>query len=296
MQYVSKHTLHIKTTCVNTSFITAYHSVWAYQPIAIRRFLGGRKDYHPKPCDLLNSCEKKSSLLWVSLSIIHNRVDKVIRIAPMGSVRGNRQGRKKFATNPMGICFYRSVFPWITCCPCSLFVHQPQLVAQYTHTHARTHTHTKALSFNLHASFLYKQRSDHTHWAVSLALIRLFVLQFPPWSYPCFVHCHSTGIMGCFHHAGTSTEAVREMQRRPAVLLLSSNIDLSSHELHSLELSLGLIVILLLLSCPSNTNTVFKANSYSFHLFQTGKYYKSCIVDCSQTKTLIKEIGRIKVT
>jgi len=145
MQYVSKHTLHIKTTCVNTSFITAYHSVWAYQPIAIRRFLGGRKDYHPKPCDLLNSCEKKSSLLWVSLSIIHNRVDKVIRIAPMGSVRGNRQGRKKFATNPMGICFYRSVFPWITCCPCSLFVHQPQLVAQYTHTHTHAHTHTQKL-------------------------------------------------------------------------------------------------------------------------------------------------------
>lgn len=63
------HTSH-KTTCVNTSFMTAYHSVWAHQPIAIRLFLGGRKYYPFKPCVLLNSCRKEKKMQFILCEIL----------------------------------------------------------------------------------------------------------------------------------------------------------------------------------------------------------------------------------
>ena len=136
---------------------------------------------------------------------------KVILITPLGSMRGNRQGGKSWPQIPWESISAEEpspespVGPAHCCCPnLNLLlnaVHAHTHTHTHTHTRTHTHTHTKALSFNLHASVLCKHRSDHTHWAVSLALIRLFVLQFPPRSYPCFVHCHSSGIMGCFHHA-----------------------------------------------------------------------------------------------
>lgn len=137
MQYESKHTLHMKTTCVNTPFITAYHSVWAYQPMQLDAFWEEEKIIIQNllPCSIH---VKKGEMFIVSQILPVNNpqqiLAKVILITPLGSGRGNRQSGKKLATNPMGIHFCRSVY-WITCCPGSLLVHQPQCVAQYIHTH-----------------------------------------------------------------------------------------------------------------------------------------------------------------
>lgn len=211
------------------TFITAYHSVWASQPMQLDAFWKEEKIIIQKlaPC----STHVKKAMFIVSQILPVNNPQqilvKVILITPLGSVRGNRRrggGGKVGHKSHGNPSLQKSLLPnhllasFTVVTPTS-----PRCLTQ------RTHLHTKALSFNLHASVLCKHRSDHTHWAVSLALIRLFVLQFPPRSYPCFVHCHSSGIMGCFHHAGTSTEAVGEMQRRHVVLLLSSHIVLSSH-------------------------------------------------------------------
>lgn len=135
---------------------------------------------------------------------------RVAVITPQGSVRGNTGGGgvgHKSHGNPSP-----QVSPPLNHLLASLAV----VIATSTCFSMNTHTHSV---FNLHASVLCKHRSDYPLWAVSLALIRLFVLQFPPCSYPCFVHCHSSRIMRCFHHAGTSTEAVGEMQRRHVVVL-----------------------------------------------------------------------------
>lgn len=137
MQYESKHTLHMKTTCVNAPFITAYHSVWAYQPMQLDAFWEEEKIIIQNlvPCSIH---VKKGEMFIVSQILPVNNPQqisaKVILITPLGSGRGNRQSGKKLATNPMGIHFCRSVY-WITCCPGSLLVHQPQCVAQYIHTH-----------------------------------------------------------------------------------------------------------------------------------------------------------------
>lgn len=154
MQYESKHTLHIKATCINTSLKTACHSVWACQPIAIRRFLGGRKDYHPKSWVLLNSCKKrkKSCLFWVRFSLSNtlkgfqlSRSDHTYGICKRK--QADREKRVHKLSCPMEIQFCWSSFPWITCCTRSLFVHQPlaQCTIAHTHTWGRSLTHTERL-------------------------------------------------------------------------------------------------------------------------------------------------------
>lgn len=189
---------------------------------AIRCFLRGREDYHPKPWALLSSCEKRDVR---QIPLVNNPQQisaKVSLITLVGSLRGNRQrgqnvGHKSHG-NPL---LWKSLSLNHLL---ELLVVVPPTEIQHSHTHQHK-------GFNLHASVLCKHRSDHIHWAVSLALIRLFVLQFPPCSYPCFVHCHSSRIMGRFHHAGTSTEVVGEMQRSHVVSRRSSHTVLSSHAL-----------------------------------------------------------------
>lgn len=224
------------------------------QADAIKRFLKGKKRLFPNPRALLNLCEKNTHIYFESDSTSPGATIGLVQSISdytSGIYKRKRAEGEELTTNPMGIQFCRSLFlnhllaPFTVVGPaygcCSM-----RARAQGTQD-ALTCTNTKALSFNLHVLVLCKHRSDQTHWAMSLTLIRLFVLQFPPCSYPCFVHCHSNGIMGCFHHEGTSAEAARGNAKKTCCfpsLITRSVIITCYDERHSLGLSWELIIIL----------------------------------------------------
>lgn len=155
--------------------------------------LSERKERLPSKSLRLAQFVRKRGMFIVSQALPVNNPQQILSavavITPRGSVRGNTGGRGGWPQIPWESISARESFPES---PVGLARHcyRNLNVLLNEYTHACTHT-----VFSLHASVLCKHRSDSPLWAVSVALIRLFVLQFPPCSYPCFVHCHSSRIM-----------------------------------------------------------------------------------------------------
>ena len=240
MQYESKHTLHIKTTCVNTPFISAYHSVWACQPMQLDAFWEEGKIIiqNRVPCSI--RVKKKGCLLWVRfcLSMIHNKSQLKSFWSHLWDLweetgKGKKVGHKSHGNPSLQrslllnhlLASLAVVAPTSTCCS-----------MQHAHTHARTHTytHTHTHTQRLWASICMLRSCANTDqtiligpclWHSSGCLYCNFL--------PALIHVLSTvipaGLWDAFIMQRTSTEAVGEMQRRHVVFLLSSHIVLSSH-------------------------------------------------------------------